>query len=116
MLTLENDTSTNQNPETRVTQHLRPQSEGIPRRYSDSSISNGGQSPQSHLAPQIGAVHKLSDTAAPRSTLSAPSVDGHLHLPSPPGSPLLQHRRFVCDPSHCKCVKNNNLRIQTRDL
>lgn len=91
---LANGTSTTQNPETQLTQHLQPPPEGVPRRYSDSSVTNAGQSAQPHLAPQSGALRKLSDTTAPKSNLTTPSTDGHLHLPSPPSSPMLRHRRF----------------------
>ncbi|KAL9975170.1 hypothetical protein ACROYT_G012297 [Oculina patagonica] len=108
----EKGTSTNQNSETQVTQHLQPPSEGVPRRYSDSSVSNADQSVQSHLPPESGAARKLSDTTAPRSTLTTPPTDGQLHLPSPPASPMLHHRRTDSYDPLDKAYKENKQLIQ----
>ena len=96
VIPLANNTSTSQTPPTnQIPQHLHPSSEGVPHRYSDSQVPIPGQSPQHQLAPQDVTIRKLSDTNSPAVTLAKPTADGHLYLPSPPGSPLPRHRRWV---------------------
>jgi len=80
---------------TQKAQHLLPPYDDAQRRYSDSSAASASQSEQAHITTQSGAARKTSDTTSEGSTLATPSTDGYLHLPSPPGSPMLHHRRFV---------------------
>ncbi|XP_058971335.2 VPS9 domain-containing protein 1-like [Pocillopora verrucosa] len=110
---LANNTSTSQTPPTnQIPQHLHPSSEGVPHRYSDSQVPIPGQSPQHQLAPQDATIRKLSDTNSPAATLAKPTADGHLYLPSPPGSPLPRHRRTGRNDPMEKAYMENKQLIQ----
>lgn len=90
-------------------QHLQPPSDSIQRRYSDSSVADGRHSDYSPLPPQSESSHKLFDTTAPGAKRSTPSNDDYLHLPSPPSSPMLHHRKYqkILSTNSCKGIIDN---------
>lgn len=90
-------------------QHLQHPSDSIQRRYSDSSVADGRHSDYLPLPPQSQSSHKLSDTTAPGAKRSTPSNDDYLHLPSPPSSPMLHHRRYqkILSTNSCKGIIDN---------